>query len=720
MEFNIRQQNIINSDAKNILCMATAAAGKAIPYDTLLPTPNGMRYAKDIKVGDYLFDKNGHPTKILGVYPQGEKEVYEVIFGDGRKAKCCEEHLWAVNKITWKDRNSFREKTVKEMIDEGLINNSRGANFYIPVAAGVEYPQIDYLIPPYVIGAFLGDGCCTGDYLTISSETIEIPNKIKELIGADDIYKNPANYNWTFKKNGHSMKTTILPPEVRRLSYGKSIPNQYKYGSIEQRFELIRGLMDTDGSISKDPRKDHVATALVRFTSTSLPLIEDVREVLLSLGIVSVIKTDNRADKYAKNICYELSINMCNQDKYKLFSLEKKKQLALSVKDKKQKHHYDRTSIRQINNLHYKTEMVCFEVDNDEHLYLMNDFIVTHNTRTLIGRIEHLLDLEVPPGLIVAFTFTNQAAEEMRKRLGDRCRGMFIGTLHSYANKICNIAGIGTSQDIALEKFDEILKKANKVPLKYFPEVDYLFVDEFQDTDSLQYKFIERVPAKYRFYVGDERQFIYSFRGASDQFIRELAEDDQFKKYYLVENYRNPPNFIRFADDFLNSMPKISPPSIPTKTKEGFLDDSCSFGEAVEEMSWTDNWVGWVILCRTNSEVEAAEQYLNGNNPSKIKIPNVIVKRGDLDLEAMGDLLGQNKVKIMTIHSAKGLEFPHVVVVGAKSFNQEERRISYVAATRAMESLYWCKTIRTYRGKAKGSSHLAGDVFGKDKKMIEF
>lgn len=83
--------------------------------------------------------------------------------------------------------------------------------------------------------------------------------------------------------------------------------------------------MDTDGSISKDSRKDHAATASIKFTSTSLSLVEDVREVLLSLGIVSVIKTDNRAEKYTKNICYELSINMCNQDKYKLFSLERKK-----------------------------------------------------------------------------------------------------------------------------------------------------------------------------------------------------------------------------------------------------------------------------------------------------------------------------------------------------------------------------------------------------------
>lgn len=332
-------------------------------------------------------------------------------------------------------------------------------------------------------------------------------------------------------------------------------------------------------------------------------------------------------------------------------------------------------------------------------------------TRTLVAKIEKLLDDGVHPSFIVAFTFTNQAAEEMRKRLGTKCTGMFIGTIHSYANKICNIVHIGTQEDIAKERFDRIIEKALTVPLHNYPEVHYLFVDEFQDTDSLQYRFIERIPTQNRFYVGDERQFIYSFRGASDEFIRKLAVNDAFKKYFLVENYRNPPNIIKFADSFLNSMPKISPSTIPTITKEGFLDDNCSFMDAAEEMTWTDDWVGWSILCRTNSEVVAAQEYLN-----KIEVPNVIVKRGDLDLESMGNLLEENRVKIMTIHSAKGLEFPHVAVVGAKTFNQEERRIAYVAATRAMESLYWCPTIRTYKGRAKGHKHLAGDVFSKTQK----
>lgn len=337
-------------------------------------------------------------------------------------------------------------------------------------------------------------------------------------------------------------------------------------------------------------------------------------------------------------------------------------------------------------------------------------------TRTLVGRIEKLLNDGVKPQGIVAFTFTNQAAEEMRKRLGEKADGMFIGTIHSYANKICGIGGIRTSEDIAAERFDRIIEKAIKVDWGLYPRVDYLFVDEFQDTDPIQYTFICRIPAENRFYVGDERQFIYSFRGATDRFIRELATDESFKKYNLVENYRNPPNILKFADEFLNSMPKISPAAIASKTKSGFLDDECTFKDAAEEMTWTEDWTGWTVLCRANSEVEAAQNYLDS-----INIPNVIVKRGDLDLEAMGDLLGRNQVKIMTIHSAKGLEFDHVVVIGAKRFNEEERRICYVAATRAMKSLYWCPTIRTYRGKSKSKATQAGNLFSKtSKKSVQF
>jgi hypothetical protein len=165
--------------------------------------------------------------------------------------------------------------------------------------------------------------------------------------------------------------------------------------------------MDTDGSISKDTRVNHKATATVRFTSTSYQLILDVKEVLGSLGYVSTIHTDNRINKYTAQVCYDLSINISNKEKYKLFNLKRKKAIAMSVFDVKQQRNYSRTSIREIVDLGYEEEMTCFYVDNDEHLFLTKDFVVTHNTACLVARISQLLDAGTPPGLIVCFSFTN-------------------------------------------------------------------------------------------------------------------------------------------------------------------------------------------------------------------------------------------------------------------------------------------------------------------------
>lgn len=718
MKMNIRQKKVVEAKENKIICLATAASGKAIPIDTVIPTPNGNRFAKDIKIGDMLFDRNGNPTKVLGVYPQGKKNVYEITFGDGRKAKCCEEHIWSVNKITWKDRNSFRPMTLKEILKNKLINNSRGANFYIPVAGAVKYSEKEYKIHPYVIGAFIGDGCCTGEYLTLSSENDIIPNRIKELIGADDIYKNPANYNWTFKKNGHCIKTTdVLSEEIIQLSFNKKIPEIYKYGSIEQRLSLIQGLMDTDGSICKDNREDHSSTSVVRFTSTSYNLILDVKEVLASLGIISKITTDNREDKYTNGICYDLMINTSNENKEKLFWLPRKKEIALSLKDKKQNKRYDRTSIRKIKNLNYETEMVCFEVDNDEHLYLMNDFIVTHNTRCLTERIRRILNDGCQPENIAAITFTTMAADEMKERLGEQGYGMFIGTIHSLANNILIENGIDTTEIIKNENFDTLLKKALTIPQKKIQTFEHVLVDEFQDVSELEYNFIEHIPKKNIYLTGDERQMIYGFKGSSDKFLRDLYEDASYKVYYLVDNYRNPPNIIKFAEDLIGSLEKISPPSHPTKQFNGHIE-KCSFYEALEEMEWSQDWANWYIICRTNNEVAAAMAILDRKG-----IPYVSFKRGDTDLVEMNSMLRDNRVKILTVHAMKGLEGKNVIAIGARLYNDEERRIAYVAATRAESSLYWCPSIakRTKGGPTPASIKHSNDVMKKfSKKMVNF
>lgn len=340
-------------------------------------------------------------------------------------------------------------------------------------------------------------------------------------------------------------------------------------------------------------------------------------------------------------------------------------------------------------------------------------------TRVLTERIKFLIqERNVAPKDIVAITFTRMAADEMRKRLGSICKDSFIGTVHSYGNLVCALNGIDMSTAINLERFDEILKKACQISSSNFPKVKHLLIDESQDLTSLEYNFIEKIPTENIFYTGDDRQNIYQFRGGTDNYILNMSRDVSYKKYYLTQNYRNAPNILAFADDLLYSFKSVSPHSEAMKKVDGVVE-SCSFLEAFEFLNEDQSWGDWFLLTRTNADLLTAQEQLTENG-----IPNITFKRGDLDsLDELDLLLAQKSVKVLTIHSAKGLEKRNVIVVGAKTYSEEERKIAYVAATRAQSTLFWCPAFSKKRGfystnyaeaKRRGKSGLL------DFDMIEF
>ena len=720
MNLNIRQKKVIEAKENKIICLATAASGKAIPIDTLIPTPNGWKIAGEIKGGDYLINELGQLTKVLGVYPQGKKEVYKITFGDGREAECCKEHIWSVNKITWKDKNEYRDYTVTQLLEEGLVYKDRRAKFSIPCSLPIQWPKKEYDIDPYIIGAFLGDGCCVGkSQLVLSSENEYIPLLCAEKMGTNvktELWYN-NKYQWRFYiENGTEKKYfnrleyfKKYKKEILQYSYNKSIPQEYKIGSIEQRLSLIQGLMDTDGSIEKK-------TGHIRFTSTSFSLIKDVQEVLNSLGYVSRLFQEKRKELYT-DTCYFLSINIPNKEKEKLFRLKRKKDIAFTFSNIIQKHDYSRTTIRSIEKTNELKEMVCFYVDNPKHLFLMNDCIVTHNTTVLTERIRYLINNNVEPEKIAAISFTTMAADEMKERLGEQGQRTFIGTIHSLANNICIENGIDTTEIIANENFDTLLKKVLTIPKKKIQVFEHVLVDEFQDISELEYNFIDHIPKKNIYLTGDERQMIYGFKGCSDKFLRDLSEDASYKVYYLIDNYRNPPNIIKFAEDLIGSLDKISPPSNPTKQFNGHIE-KCSFYEALEEMEWSQDWANWYVICRTNNEVASVMEILD-----RKKIPYVSFKRGDVELVEMNSMLRDNRVKVLTVHAMKGLQGKNIIVMGAKMYNDEERRIAYVAATRAESSLYWCPSIvkRRKGGPSMSETKRNKDVMKRfSKNMVNF
>ena len=376
-----------------MLVYGPAKIGKAQPVSTSIPVPSGYKKLGDIQVGDYVYNEEGEPVKVLGVYPQGQLDVYKATFEDGRVSYCNDEHIWSV----YTSRGNLKDITVKEMLEKGVwepaANSSkRTARYSIPMNKAVQKDEKEYKIPPYVIGAFLGDGCCKNRQLTISSNDIEIVNHIAELIGNVTPRKQTdKNYNWQFvidedKRVKNSGGVEIKNVQTKTFFEGyedyiiqdsnnKRIPPEYFEGSIEQRYELLQGLMDTDGSISKD-------AGSVLFTSVNKDLINDVATIARSLGYRVSIRVDKRAEKYTNEAgeCYSLAFNIPNNEKYKLFYLKRKKDVALSFKDIKKARKYNQIKIHDIEKMPYQEEMVCIYVDSPKHLYLTEDYIVTHNT----------------------------------------------------------------------------------------------------------------------------------------------------------------------------------------------------------------------------------------------------------------------------------------------------------------------------------------------------
>lgn len=312
-------------------------------------------------------------------------------------------------------------------------------------------------------------------------------------------------------------------------------------------------------------------------------------------------------------------------------------------------------------------------------------------TRCLTERLKYLLDNGVDPSKIVAITFTNAAAEEIYERVG-YTTNLFIGTIHSYANRLLLSSGVNTSDILNKEEFDKLFHRVKKNP-HCIQEVEHLLLDEGQDSNPNQFEFLlEMINPKNWMIFCDVRQSIYRFAGAHPDYIFELMREFDVTTYELNENYRSAPEILNYARTI------IRPLGID------YCDRSVSMREEtrgrVLEVPYSSNGIAqtiqryvnegkatyadWFILTRTNAESEKIMAALK-----KHDIPHTTFKKANLDNKGLKEKMRENTVKVLTIHTAKGLEANNVIIIGARYRDKEERCISYVAATRAKNLLVW-------------------------------
>lgn len=352
---------------------------------------------------------------------------------------------------------------------------------------------------------------------------------------------------------------------------------------------------------------------------------------------------------------------------------------------------------------------------SEDKLALVDAMPACGKTATLTTRIKYLME-QHPFDKIVALTFTNNAAEEMRGRLGEINDNVIISTLHSYCLSLLTKKGIETAylvKSIQQENFDQILQIMLAHP-EAAELVNWLLIDEAQDCCEADYTIIEKViQPQHLMIIGDARQSIYGFRGASPETFTDYRS--RATVYNLNENYRNSPEIFDFSKQFLDDyFDEGIAKAILHKREGGFVDQVGSTAwqlpSKLKLWGWEEDWKNWAILTRTNRDLDDVCTALRENN-----IPSVTFKQGDLTNDEIKQAMESNRVKVLTVHSAKGLEFEKVIVFGlamSPSSKDEERRLQYVAATRAKEQLYWCRKTKGYSKKKKKPAFHKGATFG--------
>lgn len=343
--------------------------GKQQPTSEPVLTPHGWKMIGDIKVGEYVIGGDGRPTKVMGVYPQSERTTYRLIASDGTETRCGPDHLWTVHR--WDEANGSKTRITETISTAAIIakglhrNGGKARRWALPVAGPIEFADTgaDLPIDPYTLGIILGDGHIepTG-YVTITSWDEEILAAVA-----------PAEC-W---RGEHEIGTSFWSRPLRhvglsgRRSWEKFIPQAYMQASVADRFDLLFGLMDSDGTAE---------ASWASFCSTSGQLALDIVALARSLGCVCKMRAP-ATKKYTYNgepregrIAYVVQIKSTAAP----FKVQRKVD-SWSPSDRRGEWLRFIDTIEKVAD----EDSVCIQVEASDGLYVTNGFLVTHNTSVL-------------------------------------------------------------------------------------------------------------------------------------------------------------------------------------------------------------------------------------------------------------------------------------------------------------------------------------------------
>jgi len=375
------QTDFLAAPETDVLYGGQAGGGKVVKRGDSISTPFGWKKIEDVKVGDLISNPSGGVQKIIQLHPWISYNPTRVSFSDGTFVDVHEDHLWQAwraRKSVKKDGERITGYNSREVVETRTLRDwlDKGESPQIPVTQPIVFNTTTKekdKIPAYLMGVLLGDGCITSKSITIASHEDDQEHLSKYLPYGDDVvYKGQM-----IRFRGHTRKwieeKLVLHKLFGTRSSNKFIPRVYKYAPLKERWELVRGLMDTDGYSAPDKNGCY-------YTSISKTLAYDMAEVLRSLGCVVSISTkegkyrDKEGEIVVCHIVYELYIKSRNDSE--LFNLPRKKTNRPTQEISKR--------VVGVEQLSTTATGRCITVSGVEGLYCTTDYIVTHNSYALI------------------------------------------------------------------------------------------------------------------------------------------------------------------------------------------------------------------------------------------------------------------------------------------------------------------------------------------------
>lgn len=370
-------------DSRTVIA-ATGYAGssKAQPLYSKVLTVEGWKTMGEIEVGDNVITPDNNVSKVLGTFSFEDKPVYKFKLKSGREVESCEDHLWLVRKVSKSCRGKALPKEI--MTTSGIIENINEYNISLPLVKSIgSRADKPFFVDPYVMGILISEGCLvSGVSFTTADEYIL--GRVTDWSESNNFHivklGDSISYGIRDKGKGYPNRLKEYLKSVGlygHKSHEKFIPEEYFNGSIDQKFELLRGLMDGDGSSATTRRKNGGS---VYYSTTSDVLAKQIHALAISLGCYATISerrsffTYKGEKKQGRN---SYSIYMNHPTPKTMFNLERKK---YGCSEQYQGGKYELMdkieSVEYVSNQNVK----CILIDSEDHLYITDNYVVTHNT----------------------------------------------------------------------------------------------------------------------------------------------------------------------------------------------------------------------------------------------------------------------------------------------------------------------------------------------------